>query len=70
MIDKRCPCTKDCPDRNPAYCKVCEKGKSYKNMKFAEYEQSNREFDFRLYESKQINRAAKAAKEFRKGLLR
>lgn len=65
-----CPCTKDCPDRSPEYCKTCEKGIAYKNSKLEEYEKRKPAFEYMLYEGTQINRAARAAKDFKKGILK
>lgn len=55
MIDKNCPCTRDCPDRSPKFCPSCEKFKQYRAEKQKEYEKHAREFEFRAYESAKWN---------------
>jgi len=67
-FDKDCPCTKDCEQR--PNCKGCEKVKAYKEKKFAEYENNACQIEFGLYNSFQINRAAKKSERFRKGSLK
>ena len=69
-IPHGCPCTKDCPDRSPAYCKTCKKGNKYKNNKLKEYDKNKKNFDFMLYQGQQIIRSARAAKDFKKGILK
>lgn len=68
MIDKDCPCTRDCPDR--PNCKGCERFKVYKDKKFAEYKRKETE---RIYQQSQIDKWHKRAianVKFKKGILK
>ena len=70
MIDKNCPCTKDCPDRNPSFCPTCEKFKIYRAEKQKEYDKHKQDFEFRVYESSKWNGKHQRARNFKKGTIK
>lgn len=70
MLDKNCPCTKDCPDRNVDFCRSCEKLKKYRAEKEEEYNKRKAEFEFKLYENGKWDKQFRRTANFKKGVIK
>lgn len=48
MMDRNCPCTKDCPNRG-RYCTKCEPFKKYREERQKEYVERTKETQIKIY---------------------